>query len=596
MKAIILTAGSGRRMRPLTDTTHKTLIEIKGKTVIQWIVDALLENGITDLLIVTGHQAEALKAHLAQVYPALKIIYVHNERYAETNNIYSLSLALDKIILDSDVVLIECDLIFEPSVIRRLLSSPHANIALVDRYRRGMDGTVVAVADGVVTEVIPPHRQGDGFCFGDKYKTLNIYRFSKEFCDGPFRKLLNYYAAVINDNVFYELVLGIIIYLGHTTIHAEILCGEKWAELDDPNDVNIARFQFDPAARKDILSKSLGGLWNCDLLDFCYIRNMYFPSGSILSELRNNLPELLQNYGSAQTVLNRKMAYYLMCRPEPVMAINGASQAYPWLQKYFSGCNPLIPSPTFLEYSRIFPQAVHYSDSVGSEPDEIAERARSHDLVVLVNPNNPTGSVLSSTWIQAFAAQHPDKTVIVDESFIDFSSEPSLLPLLEAAPLSNVILLKSLSKALGVPGLRLGFVYTTHPGFQNFMRQSVPVWNLNSLAEHFLEIILKHRGTIQDSFAQTMAERESFAVALRELPIVKNVFPSGGNFLLTEIHLRRCDSAALVARLLNSNGIHVKDVSSRFPGDATYWRLAVRLPKENMHLASILSGAEGSVS
>jgi choline kinase len=311
MKAIILTAGFGNRMRPLTGTTHKTLLKIQDRTVIQWIVDALLENSVTDIVIVTGYHANALQSHLAQAYPALQITYIHNERYAQTNNIYSMALALEHVAIDSDVVLIECDLIFDPAVIRRLLASPHPNIAMVDRYRSGMDGTVVTVSGGVITEVSPPHRQGSGFVFSDKYKTLNIYRFSKDFCAGPFRKLMTYYASVINDNVFYELVLGIIIYLQHATIHAEVLDGEKWTELDDPNDVSLARFQFDPSIRQSTLAESFGGHWNYDILDFCFIRNMHFPTGSILSELRSNLSALIQNYGSSQAILNQKMAYYL---------------------------------------------------------------------------------------------------------------------------------------------------------------------------------------------------------------------------------------------------------------------------------------------
>ena len=95
MKAVILTAGSGRRMRPLTDHQHKTLISIQGRSVIQWIVDALLEHGIDQIHVVTGHQAGELKAHLDQVYPSLPIAYIHNKRYAETNNIHSLALALE---------------------------------------------------------------------------------------------------------------------------------------------------------------------------------------------------------------------------------------------------------------------------------------------------------------------------------------------------------------------------------------------------------------------------------------------------------------------------------------------------------------------
>lgn len=589
MKGIILTAGSGRRMRPVTDSTHKTLVEIGGRTVIQWILDSLIENGVKDIAIVTGYMADELKTYLGATYPSLPIEYIHNERYDSTNNIYSMAMALERFSIDSDVILIECDLIFEPSLIRRLLDSNNANVALVDRYRSGMDGTVVKLANGVITEVITPDRQDADFSYADKYKTLNIYRFSKEFCAGSFKRMLTYYASVISDNAYYELVLGIIVYLQHETVHAEIVQGEQWAELDDPNDIHVARFLFDHGTRKETLDRSFGGYWNYDILDFSFIRNMRFPTGSVVSKIKNNLQALLSNYGSCQAILDEKLAYYLLCSPSRLLALNGASQAYPWMRTFFAGGSALIPSPAFGEYARAFPGARTYLDAPGLDMDVVAGEARGHDVLVFVNPNNPTGSTLATASIWDFAAANPAKTVIVDESFLDFSDQPSLLPLLEAAPLSNVILIKSLGKSLGVPGLRLGFVYGEHSGFMAFARSEAPIWGLNALAEHFLEIILKYRNEIQASFRQSVQDRERFAAALERLPLVRRVHPSGGNFLLVSLNCPRAMGRPLAEALLQRHGILVKDVSGRFQRDEAVFRLGVRLPEENDRLVDNLA-------
>jgi histidinol-phosphate/aromatic aminotransferase/cobyric acid decarboxylase-like protein/choline kinase len=595
MKAIILAAGLGKRMRPLSDATHKTLLQVGGRTVIQWIVDALLENGIDQLAVVTGYRAEELRDYLNAAYPGLAIAYIHNDRYARTNNIYSMSLALDGIDIDSDVLLIECDLIFEPAVIRRLLKSPHANVALVDRYRAGMDGTVVEISGGLISEVIVPKRQGADFLFDGKFKTLNIYRFSREFCRGAFKKLLDFYTAVISDNDYYEMVLGMIIYLQQEAIYAEVLQGERWTEIDDPNDIAVARFLFDPSSRKKTLDGSFGGYWNYDVLDFRFLRNMYFPSGAVLSELRNSLPALTSHYGSAQALLDTKLAHFLLCQSAPLTVLNGASQAYPALAAYLRGRRLLLPSPTFGEYARCFPGACLYEDRGRPDLAQIAARAADCQAVVFVNPNNPTGTVLPSAWIHAYAAEHSNQTVICDESFIEFSGEASLSGTLEQAPLENVIVVKSMSKTLGVPGIRLGYVYTTNAGFREALRKSLPIWNINSLAEHFLEIVVKHRPAIEESYRRTIQDREEFASQLAAVNIGA-VWPSGGNFLLLELDCSRQECACLTESILLKKNIYVHDVSNRFPGDGAYLRVAVRLPEENARLVEALSAEARGVS
>jgi histidinol-phosphate/aromatic aminotransferase/cobyric acid decarboxylase-like protein len=490
--------------------------------------------------------------------------------------------------LDDDILLIESDLVYEPAVLRRVVESRYPNVALVDRFRSGMDGTVVTVADHVIRSIIPPHLQGPSFDFSDKYKTLNIYKFSRQFCASVFRQLLGYYSKTIDDNCYYELILGILIYVGQAQIHAEILDGETWAELDDPNDLRVAEFAFDPPARGALIEEAFGGLWAHNVLDFGFIRNMHFPPGAMFAEMRGNLANLLGNYGSRQSVLNQKLAYVLLCDAAHVLALNGASQAYPMLRDYFRGKTILMPEPTFGEYPRLAGARITYPDAIGIDPADIERRAQDCDVVVVVNPNNPTGSVLSTEWLVDFAARHPDKWLLVDESFIDFSEEVPVLERLKARPLDNVVVLKSLSKCYGVPGLRLGFLYTTHRELMAHCAGEVPIWNMNSMAEFFLETLLKHRRALAQSFRQTMADRDELGAALAALPAVERVFPSGANFLLVRLAGGPEGAAALAQRLLAEHAIYVKDVSSRFHDSHGYWRVAVRLPEENDRLLGLV--------
>src|SRR5262249_53590492 len=110
MKALILAAGYGNRMRPLTDKVHKTLLQVGGKTVIDRILEGLRDNGVTDVCVVTGYRADELETYLRTQFRDFTFEFVRNDRYRETNNIYSMALAFDQIHIESDILLIESDL------------------------------------------------------------------------------------------------------------------------------------------------------------------------------------------------------------------------------------------------------------------------------------------------------------------------------------------------------------------------------------------------------------------------------------------------------------------------------------------------------
>ena len=585
MKAIILAAGYGNRMRPLTDKIHKTLLTINNKTIIDGIIDSLLVCDVKEINIVTGYLSESLENYLSTRYPDTDLRFVHNPRYKETNNIYSLSLAINAIEIDDDLILIESDLIYEPAIIRKVIESKYDNVALVDKFRSGMDGTVVMVSsDNVITNIIPPHLQDSNFDFSDKYKTLNIYKFSKEFSRKTFKQLLTYYATVIDDNCYYELILGVLIYMQRETIYAEFIGDEKWSEVDDPNDLNIAEFIFNKENRLSILENSFGGYWNHDIIDFCFIRNMYFPNNSMISEMKNNLPNLVHNYGSRQSVLNQKLAYFLLYNKERVTLLNGASQIYPFIRTILGDLKTLLPSPTFGEYIRIFKNRDIYHDSVGFDLSEIEQRSYDCQVVVFTNPNNPTGSFIDSEWIYLFSKEHSSKTVIVDESFIDFSDKISIIDLLENEPLDNVIVIKSLSKSLGVPGIRLGFVYSSSHMFNKSLNDSLPIWNTNSIAEYFLEIILKHRKSLELSYRSTIRDRENFTDLIKKQEFVDHVYPSRANYVLVKLKKKPEELISFTKMLLNDQSVYLKNVSGKFNDGNFYLRLAVRLPEENEKL------------
>ena len=595
MKALILAAGFGNRMRPLTDHKHKTLLEVDGRAIIDRIVSGLIENDVHRIVVVTGYRSEELVDHLRKHFKKVAFEFVHNPRYRETNNIYSMALAFEQMTIDEDILLIESDLIYEPDVIARAIHSKHDNVALVSPYHTGLDGTVVQVVDGRITNVFPPHLQDENFNLFDKFKTLNVYKFARDFCANEFKKLLVHYARAIDDNCYYELILGILIYMQRQDIYCEVIESHKWAEVDDPNDLRDAEFTFNRGKRLAILEESFGGYWNHDVLDFCFIRNMHFPSKSMISEIRNSLPDLMWNYRSKQSMLNQKRAYVLQCRADRLLALNGASQVYPMLSSLFAGKAILLPEPTFGEYARVFKARDTYGDRVGVDVKEVERKFGQCDIGVFVNPNNPTGTTLPTRWLIGLADRHPGKLLVVDESFIEFSGEPSIIEELESSPRTNVLVIKSMSKSYGVPGLRLGFVYTCDGAMLGELARQVPIWNLNSVAEFFLEILLKHKTALAKSFALTARDRKEFGEELETLELFDRIFPSGGNFILARARNDRSSKRSLVEHLLVNDSIYLKEVSGKFGAAGhRYYRIAVRLPEENQKLVTAIRRFEAA--
>lgn len=594
MQAVILAAGRGNRMRPLTDETHKTLLPIDGAPLIDRLLNDLAAVGIRRVLVVTGYHAAAVETHLRARFGHLELRFVHNAQYLTTNNIVSLALAFEHLALDEDLLLIEADLICDRAAIQRLLDAPAPDAALLDEWRSGMDGTVVTISEGVITSVIPSHLQGAAFDFSGKYKTLNVYKFSAEFCRTVFAGLLRYYAQTVDGSVYYELILGMLIYLRQARIHAVLMePGERWAEIDDPNDLAVARYTFQEHERRALLETTSGGWWAHDVLDFCFLRNMYWPTPAMLSELRRDLPQLLHNYGSTQAVLDRKLQWWLLCQEGRATTLAGLSQVYPWLSQRLVGKRVLIPSPTFGEYPRAFPQHETYPDNFKIDLNELATRLPNTDVCVIVSPNNPTGTEVNTAALHALIARHPQVLFLVDESFQGFSTQPSLLMWLEREPLSNVMILVSLSKTLGIPGARLGYVYTCNEQWQAELRRAMPIWNLSSLAERMLEIGLKHRPALEQALHDTRRDRAQFAAALRRLAHIEQVIEGGANFVLAAVRRSYLPPAGLVEHLLAQHRIMTKDVTSRLPAELTkgntWLRLAVRLPSENRQLVAALA-------
>lgn len=608
MTAVILAAGYGSRLRPLTSQMHKTMVPVAGERIVDRIMGSLQLAQVASAVVVLGYRSGEVREYLESRYASLiRLIFVENPDYATTNNIHSLELALESV--DEDFLLIECDLFFETELLRDLIAYPWPNVALAARYRTGMDGTVLSAdTGGVVEGVFPTYAQGPNFDFSGKFKTLNIYKFSGDFLRHRLRSLVEYYTRTHSTNNYYEVVLGIVIYLRSAEIRILDVSERRWAEIDDINDLAKAEYMFRPEGRYDLLSSSHGGYWNVDVLDFCYIRNMYFPTPSVFGDIRFNLEKLLCNYGSSRAVLNRELSHYLLVPEECCCVLNGASQGIKLLPEVLGAEHAATFTPGFDEYLAVFRRVSTADAESASALDLVAMASRvGAGAVVLANPCNPTGRCYSQADVIAFveAAAQANLYAIVDESFIDFAGEQSasLSGWLLENRVQRALIIKSLSKCLGAPGLRLGYVFSADSGLIAAMNARIPIWNLNSPAQYFLELLLKYRPEITASFQKTIADRDAFLHLLRDVEFL-HPFPSAANFILCRLAEGGPGADALARQMLAASGIYIKNCTSKFPaGRGEFVRFAVRLPAENLHLIaelrrnySALEIAEGVVA
>ncbi len=243
MKALILAAGYGKRLRPITDEIPKSMVAINGVPLLVNALNILTECGINDIGIVVGHKADYIKGEIGDKYNGASISYYENDRYLETNNVVSLFKA--ESFIDDDTLLLECDLWYKKELIDKLLDSDGDISILASPFNKDtMDGTVIRIDDGKVTELILGKWQDEAFDYSHTLKTVNMYRFSKDFIKDKYMPLIRWYVENVSENDYYEKVLCSLIYLNEFDITAVEVPESMWCEIDDADDLKRAETYF----------------------------------------------------------------------------------------------------------------------------------------------------------------------------------------------------------------------------------------------------------------------------------------------------------------------------------------------------------------
>ena len=592
----------GRRLGELTKENTKCMVPVNGVRLIDRLLGQLSGLKLNRVIIVVGYQGQKLIDYIGNRYEGkLKIEFAENPIYDKTNNIYSLSMVKDKL-QEDDTLLIESDLIFSDRFFPMIIENPYPNLALVAKYESWMDGTMVRLDE---EQHIVNFISKDAFDYSDVdsyYKTVNIYKFSKDFLQHQYVPFLDAYTKAVGNNEYYENVLRIISMLNSHNMKALPVGNEKWYEIDDKQDLDIAEALF--ADDKDVIRKyygRYGGFWRFpQMLDFCYLVNPYFPSKRMKDELRSNFDTLLTEYPSGMKVNTLIASKCFGVSEQYIVPGNGAAELIKVLMEGDTKGKTGFIRPTFEEYPNRFDKSLQVTftpqnDDYRYTADDLMQYFGDKDIktLMLINPDNPSGNFIPKADVLRLAKWCEDRNIrlVVDESFVDFSVDyktNSLLSdeILEAYP--HMAVMKSISKSFGVPGLRLGILASANKELIAHIKKEVSIWNLNSFAEFFMQIYNKHEKDYLKACDKFVAERADFERQLKTIPYLR-VMPTQANYFLCEV-LPPYTATEIVVYTLRNHNILTRDCSQK-PGldpNKQYMRIAVRNHKDNTKLVEAL--------
>jgi len=603
-KAIILAAGSGKRLSPFTDHAPKCLAPVNGVPILVNALTHLSESGIRETVIVVGHLKEMIYDAIGDSFTGMRISYIECDRYETTNNIYSLWLAREH--LTESILLLESDVFFERLLLDRLLSCEGGNIAAVARYQSWMSGTVASLdKDGRVQALLETNRQPPGLDYSKVFKTLNIYLLRRDFLREQFVPHLEARISIGDVKQYYEVVFHASTYGQEHDLTALVCDNIKCFEIDDDNDRANAEYLFaSPDDRFDIVSREHGSYWRYGFTDYSYLYNLYFPPEGVFSHMRDNVYDLIESYPVAQDALAKLVGLLANQPAERIVVGNGATE----LIKIISGhlCHHLIiPVPSFNEYANAAPEGS--VTSFGLSPpffelnvDEFAAEALrcQADVAVVISPNNPTSLLVPKSDLVRLAGKLASHgcILVVDESFIDFVEEPDESTMVhELAEHENLAILKSMSKAYGICGLRLGYLLTANHDFAASVRKEVPIWNVNGFAEAFLRLLPRYRREFEASCRKVRSDRDDLYRSLSSIPGMI-VYKPAANFVFCRLPREAMSGPEVTRRLFTEYNCYIKHCAEKpLPESDRYLRIASRTKPENHNLVEALRSvlAEG---
>ncbi len=377
--------------------------------------------------------------------------------------------------------------------------------------------------------------------------------------------------------------------------------GGKWYEIDDKLDLDTAELIF--AGDGDILGKLSarhGGLWRIPrLIDFSFPTNVFFAGSGITDELEANFRTLLSSSPSAMEVNSLCASKCWNVKEEYVVPGNGVCELVERLRRELGGtvCTVRRLPAVFGRTSNSgFHVYVPQNADLSYSAEDIMEflRLRRAGILMLSNPDLVTGSVMPQKDILRLAQWCGERNMhmVVDESAADFCNAPSGCSVLDDGVLErhpNIVVVRDMA-AYGIAGIRLAILCSGDSELVDRIKASSGLWNVNSVAEFFMQILGKYESGYTRSCGALGKEREYLREELGKSGFLK-VIPSQANFLLCEV-MKPATVSALLLWMLRKHNILLHDSTAQVNADGReFVRIAVRSRADNARLLAALREA-----
>ena len=347
----------------------------------------------------------------------------------------------------------------------------------------------------------------------------------------------------------------------------------------------------------DFLSSRHGGYYRYDFIDHAYLYNLYFPPEAIFTSLKEQIHDLVLNYPVAQGVLAELVGKIIDQPKDRIVVGNGASELIKIVSGHISG-KLIVPVPSFNEYANAAPldRAVEFPLEFPSFRLDVnrfaAEAIRvKADVAVVVTPNNPTSMLTPKPDLIRLATtlETHDCMLVIDESFLDFAETPDQISLeQDIQDYPNVAIFKSMSKAYGICGLRIGYMLTTNSKFAEAVRDGVHIWNINGFAEEFLRLLPDYKEQFTESCKQVRTDRDSLYKKLCNIEGM-TVFKPDANFIFCRLPDYVQSAPDIAKKVFVEHNIYMKDCAGKTQPDSDrYLRIASRTEAENCRLVVAL--------